>query len=505
MKKTLKRLFAKFSKQSRAFRRVYASALRAYKTRRYKRYTKGFPTDEKTLLFQSYMGRGYACSPRGIYEAMLNDPQYDDYTFVWAFRRPRKLQSVPALRRAVLIRYGSWEHLEYFARAKYWVSNSRIPREIVKKPEQVYVQTWHGTPFKRLAHDIEIETKSAMSTNEEFRERFTADAKLFDYLVTQSPFCSERLSAGFGLEKIGREHTVLETGYPRNDFLINHTLWDVRRVKQELGIPDGKKVILYAPTWREDQHVAGKGYVYEVGGEFEALRKHFARDYVVLFRAHYFISNLFNFEQYGGFVRDVSGVGEINDLYIVSDFLITDYSSVFFDYTNLGKPVLFYMYDKKHYAENLRGFSMSFDELPGPCVEDVPSLVGAIQDIGRFDEVYGARYRAFQSRFNALDDGRASGRVIEAFTGKPYQGKPAPTGIVLAKISAETLDYAAVQRLQKARARGKFLIACLPENPTAAQRGLVEALRCVDLVVTGHSPEQMREHIERYKVETVVD
>ena len=206
---------------------------------------------------------------------------------------------------------------------------------------------------------------------------------------------------------------IVEEGYPRNDALSTFTEGDARRIREELGIPEGKKAVLYAPTWRDDQHVSGKGYTLALPVDFERLRRELADDYVILFRAHYFVANEFDFERYAGFVLDVSNVSDINDLYIAADVLVTDYSSVFFDYANLGRPIVFYMYDLEAYATELRGFYLDLSELPGPIVRDEEELVAAVRSADSPDAELAERYHRFNERFTYLDDGHASERVIE--------------------------------------------------------------------------------------------
>ena len=188
------------------------------------------------------------------------------------------------------------------------------------------------------------------------------------------------------------------------------------RVKETLRIrPEdigARKVILYAPTWRDNQHDSSLGYSYELGVDFHCLRSALEADYVILFRAHYLVASQFDFDAYGDFVRDVSGYPDINDLYIVSDLLITDYSSVFFDYANLKRPVLFSMYDLAAYRDELRVFYLSLEELPGPIVEDEAALIRAIPEVLRGDP-YDERYQRFHARFNVKDDGHAAERVVK--------------------------------------------------------------------------------------------
>jgi len=180
-----------------------------------------------------------------------------------------------------------------------------------------------------------------------------------------------------------------------------------------LGV-QGKKVILYAPTWRDNQHESGMGYTYQTEVDFDRLRYKLGDDYVILFRAHYLVSNSFDFEKYRGFVIDASKHSDINDLFIASDMLITDYSSVFFDYANLHKPIIFYMYDLDYYASELRGFYLSLNELPGPIVKEEDALIKAILDADLW--IKDVKYEEFHERFNPLDDGHASERLLKALT-----------------------------------------------------------------------------------------
>ena len=143
--------------------------------------------------------------------------------------------------------------------------------------------------------------------------------------------------------------------------------------------------------------------------DFEKLREELEDDFIILFRAHYFVANKFDFEKYAGFIYDVSDYDEINDLYVVSDMLITDYSSVFFDYAILRRPIIFFMYDLEAYRDDVRGFYISLDELPGPIIQDEDELAEAIRNAagGELD----SRYAAFNETYNYLDDGHACERV----------------------------------------------------------------------------------------------
>ena len=145
---------------------------------------------------------------------------------------------------------------------------------------------------------------------------------------------------------------------------------------------------------------------------FDLLEEELSEGFIILFRAHYLVANQFNFEKHKGFVYDVSEHSDINELYLISDMLITDYSSVFFDYANLKRPIIYYMYDFEEYRDELRGFYLSLDELPGPIVKTEEDLVRQVKKLDYSFEI-DEKYRKFNDKFNYLDDGKASERVIE--------------------------------------------------------------------------------------------
>ena len=134
-------------------------------------------------------------------------------------------------------------------------------------------------------------------------------------------------------------------------------------------------------------------------------------EYIILFRAHWLVAQSFNFDKYKDFIIDVSNYDDINHLYVISDMLITDYSSVFFDYANLKRPIVFYMYDLEEYRDNIRGFYLKLDELPGHIVKKEDELIKEINELFT-NFTYNDEYKKFNEKFNYLDDGNASRRVI---------------------------------------------------------------------------------------------
>jgi len=366
------------------------------------------PTDSRVILFSTFDGRSYGDSPKAIYEYMLNDPRFEEYKFVWAFRNPKAFTFVLDNPNTYITTVNTRDYEKTCATAKYWIYNYRMSDHIYPKDDQVYIQLWHGTPLKRLGYDISI-SDNAMNSKTEIREKYRVDAEKFRYILAPSEFAKEKFISAWNLSAVGKENTVLELGYPRNDFLTNYTEQDTERIIKELKLPRGKKYILYAPTWRDNQHKAGVGYVYKPEVDFDKLRKALSDEYIILFRAHYLVANSFDFKKYEGFVYNVSQVNDINHLYVISDMLVTDYSSVFFDYANLRRPEIFYMYDLDAYGTEIRGFYISLDELPGPIVKTEEELISAVKNPVDYSE----KYRKFNKKFNYLDDGQASKRVVE--------------------------------------------------------------------------------------------
>lgn len=381
-------------------RKISLKVFYRWKSETYQRkYGNLLSVEPHTVIFESYMGKKYACSPKALYEAMLEDSAYASWEKIWAFREPEKyryLEKNPGTR---VVAYRKAEYYQAFARAKYWVTNSRLPRELQPKREQEYIQCWHGTPLKRLGYDLEQYGEKEGSLDE-VRDNYFQEARRVTHMPSPSPFYTEKISSAFHMKEIGKGEVFLELGYPRNDRLYLAGEKEKTEIRKKLGLPWDKKVILYAPTWREDQHVPGEGYHFQLPVDFDRWREILGEEYVVLFRAHYFISNTFDFSELEGFVWDVSSADDVNELYLAADLLITDYSSVFFDYAGLERPILFYMYDYRRYKEELRDFYLDIHSLPGPVLKSQEELLTTIKNIEAVVDNYREKYRKFNETFN---------------------------------------------------------------------------------------------------------
>ncbi len=370
--------------------------------------------DDRCVIFEAFVGRSYAGSPRAIYEAMVADPRFAEWRFIWAFREVAHAEGFAALAdpRTTIVQYRTSSYYRAFGAARVWVSNSIIAPELLPRAGQIYIQTWHGTPLKRIGLDVIETTQTAMSGKSEIDDRYRAEAGKVTLFVSAAPFTTEVFGTAFGLPASGSQCEFVEIGNPRNDALATATPHDAAAIRARLGIPVGKRVVLYAPTWRDDQHDSRSGYVYELPLDIDKLRAGLGEDWVVLFRTHYLVTNIIDFDAHGGFVRDVSGVDDINELCIASDVLVTDYSSVYFDFALLDRPIVFFMYDLDRYAGELRGFYLPVDDVPGPVVTTGDDLAAALLD-PELSTGWAARRAELNRRMSPHDDGRASQRVLD--------------------------------------------------------------------------------------------
>lgn len=400
------------SKKNVALRKIIRSFNSFIRKINYKISSFGVKVDEKTLLFCCFNGKSYSCSPKAIYEYMINNDEFKDYKFIWAFVDDKKYKYLEENINTTVVKIREKEYKKYLAKAKYWIFNYKIPDFLYPKKNQIFVQCWHGTPLKRLGCDLE-HFDNVLNTIDGIKKRYKIEASKFTYFISPSKFASEKFISAWNLKEIGKENIIVEEGYPRNDFLFNYKEKDVQQIRKKLGIEnDNRKIILYAPTYRSDQHQTGLGYVYKEEIDFKKMEEKFGKEYLILFRPHYFIANSFDFDKYKGFVYNVANIDDINELYIISDILITDYSSVFFDYANLKRPMIFFMYDLEHYKNESNGFYIDLNELPGQIVETQEDLEKSIEDVD-FNIGSSKKYKEFNEKYNYLDDGNASKRVIE--------------------------------------------------------------------------------------------
>lgn len=351
------------------------------------------PMNEKTVVFQSYWGKSYSCNPRALYEYMQE--YYPDYNYVWFFNNENTKVSGNAKR----VRINSWKYYYYLARAKYFINNANFPDFYEKNKGAIEIQTLHGTPLKTMGLDVPGETDT-----KEKRDKFLRRCERWDYLLSPSRYVTDISRRCFAFE-----NDILEFGFPRNDILKKKdNQKKIDEIKKKCGLPSDKKIIMYAPTWRVKQ-----GFNLEL--DLEKLQKSLGEEYVIILRMHYFVAKSINIDAYKGFAYNLSSYDDIQELYLISDMLITDYSSVMFDYANMNRPILFFTYDLELYRDNLRGLYIDFEkEAPGPLLRTTEEIVEVVENIDKYKAKNAKRFKAFRKKYCHFDNGQASEKVVKA-------------------------------------------------------------------------------------------
>lgn len=359
------------------------------------------------VVFESFLGKGYSDSPKYIFE-YLNQNMPGKYQCIWILNKEEKLPYP-----AKCIRRYSFRYFYYIATAKYFVFNGRQSRDHIKREGSVFLETWHGTPLKKLVFDMHDVTASAPL----YKRDVYLQSRDWDYLLAPNDFSSQIFRRCFRYEG-----EMLETGYPRNDILYleeREKKSRAEKIREKIGLPNCKKVILYAPTWRDDEFYSAGKHRFDLKLDLGKMHSELGEEYIFLIRTHYFVSDRMERNQYEGFVYNVSDYDDIAELYLIADILITDYSSVFFDYANLRRPMLFFTYDLEKYRDILRGFYIDLEEeLPGPMLFSTDEIIDAIRDLPQIRAEYREKYRLFCEKYCGWEDGNASQRVVEAVFGQ---------------------------------------------------------------------------------------
>ncbi len=376
----------------------------------YKSVFTKLPIQSHTIIYESFLGRNYSDNPKAIYQ-YLKAHFPGKFQHVWVMDADKKDQVPKSRDTRVVTRFGL-RYMYYLATAKYQVFNMRQPKWFIKRPETTFLETWHGTPLKRLVFDME----NVASANPHYKKIFYHQSRQWDYLISANSFSTTVFKHAFMFP----EDKIIETGYPRNDVLItNNCPEKIMQIKKKLGLPLDKRVILYAPTWRDDQYYRAGKYKFTLNLDIQRLKKELGDNYVLILRTHYFIANQIDTATFGNFVFDESRYNDISELYLVSDVLITDYSSVFFDFATLKRPILFFAYDYKKYADVLRGFYLDMEhELPGPVLKTNDDILAALKDITGIEKKYRDAYKAFADQFTSLEAGKSTARVVNQVFGK---------------------------------------------------------------------------------------
>ena len=368
-----------------------------------------------TVVYECFGGREFSDNPRAIHEELVR--RGAPFEHLWVVRDAAF--EVPES--AVALRHGSTEYYEALARARYVVGNDHWPRWFVRRPGQTCLQTWHGAPLKLHGHALAKRPKALRA----YRRVLTQRAENWQYVVSPGAFATPILAEAF---PFGSE--VLETGLPRTDLLFHPDRDRIAgEVKRRLGV-EGKHVVLYAPTYRDQLDYrpprrpgqlrnlptyssdSPRHGGYRLGPMLDptTMASALGDDWAVLYRKHRRVADALAPNR---FVLDVSAFPDTTELLLAADVLVTDYSSVVFDFVSTERPIVFFTPDLDEYRD-VRGFSIDFEAAaPGPLLRAPGEVIEALRDPTAVAAEYRARYESFRTSYCALDDGEASGRVVE--------------------------------------------------------------------------------------------
>lgn len=303
------------------------------------------------------------------------------------------------------MQYRSLEAWDVLARARYYVVNDSVPAPFFRREGQVVVQTWHGTPLKQIGHDFIHDYYSSP----EVLEALEHDSAQWSLLASPSSFATPILKRALAFKG-----EVMEVGSPRTDALVRPDADRIAGIRRRLGLPEGKKVVLYMPTWRENNEGWSGGYKLDLRIDLDEARRELGEDHVLLVRGHYRVTEQVRDAVRDGFVMDVSRWADATDLLLVADVLVSDYSSAMCDFALTDRPILLFTYDLDHYRDTLRGLTLDLEAKgPGPLLHDSASLIAAVRDADAVGAEYAERRAAFRAEFCDLDDGRAAERVVD--------------------------------------------------------------------------------------------
>lgn len=382
------------------------------------------PPDDRLAVFAAYWYRGYSCNPAAIYESMRElAPQLRG---VWVVK-PEGVANLPP--HVQHVQPGTARYYWTIGRAKYLINNANFPNDVVKRAGSIHVQTQHGTPLKAMG--LDLQRKGERSKNLDL-DKLKQRVARWDFNLSQNHF-----STVVWARCMPGAYEPLEYGYPRNDVLVQATQGDVGRIREELGVGEGTTVVLYAPTFRDypDGH----------SGSFNVARlcRALPPNHVLWLRSHYFDAETESFEDLAaaGLLRDVSAHPDVAQLCLAADVLITDYSSIQFDFANLDRPIVIYADDWDRYRED-RG--VNFDLLaspPGAVARNDEELIDVFTRLAYDTPETRQLLREYRWRFCEFDDGHAAERVVRrVFLGEEV---PPPSSLREREASSTTGSTAA--------------------------------------------------------------
>ena len=371
-----------------------------------------YPIEENTILYESFYGAGMICNPYAIFKAFMKDEEFGRYKHVWVISEEaefnrlkdeyKEYSNVVFLHRST---DNYKEYAKYVAIAKYLIQNTSFPFYFAKREDQILVNTWHSVTVKTLGFD---QPNGNIESGNMLRIFMQSD-----YIISANSFMTDIFKNSFKLQGLYRG-TIVEEGHPRNDLVVKTERNDILRKLNKRGIviDPSKKIILYAPTWRGKNVNSIKRDAKEHLHIQNALSETIDMEkYQILIKLHQFTYKTLSAQEKNS-GKYVPQSVDTNELLSVVDILISDYSSIFFDFFVTDRPILFYIPDLNKYSIE-RGIYFKLEELPGPATSDLNELCEFINNIEQAKVDYKQNHTQMKSWACKYDDGNVSHRVVE--------------------------------------------------------------------------------------------
>ncbi|GEP85218.1 putative glycosyltransferase [Staphylococcus piscifermentans] len=352
--------------------------------------------ESKTILYETFHGKSLTDNPYAIFKKLIHDEKFRDYQHIWVINNSEPYKDYQKIKNVKFVSVNSDGYLYYLATAKYLINNTSFPPYFLKRKEQIYLNTWHGTPLKTLGKDM----KGPLNQLKNLQRNFIQA----DYILSPNAFTTEKLAASHNLIGI-YEGEFLETGYPRIDLITETKEKDIiKKLKKYIKVNPKKKLVLYAPTWRGNVGEE-KDIKKEIKDIIKNMQNNLGDGYQLLLKVHPLLFKFFkNDKELGAiFIPDFIDMCEILS---VIDVLITDYSSVFFDFYVRNKPIILYTYDKEEYLKE-RGTYLKFEDLGCYIANSQKELNQLLQNPGNLKG-------CAVNEFVEWQDGTATDKVIKA-------------------------------------------------------------------------------------------
>ncbi|MCD8880526.1 CDP-glycerol glycerophosphotransferase family protein [Mammaliicoccus sciuri] len=370
----------------------------------YAKYYEKFEVQENRILYQSRDGKSMSDSPYAIFKYLMSNSKYKNFIHIWSCEtneiRKYYIKKYKHLKNVEFVVIHGKEYLKELARSKYLINNSSFSIYFTAKPNQIYVNTWHGTPLKYLGLDLDNSLLAIQNLTRNFLNS--------KYMLTQNKHTTNVFKRAFQLEGL-YDGEIIEDGYPRTDLTINKSRNEMEQEVLRTGIKLLKdKNLLFAPTYRGN-FMDPADNLDELFNSIQSIEKQ--TDYNILLKVHPFLYN--NVLEDGRFKKYlILDTFDPNEILSLADLLVTDYSSIFFDFLVTNKPIIFYTSDYEKYTKE-RGLYLDVDSLPGPTTTNINDLIETINNNLFEDLKYKLRYREYKELYVAHDDGMVTSRLVD--------------------------------------------------------------------------------------------